>query len=297
MATWSAVIKGIPASFTAFGGVKLVKLKKAMPGIELGASIVLSGLAVYSAAKAGMKARDILDEYHENLESVKKAKKVADEMGYDYSDEDAKEDENKATAKMVVDMAKTFTKPVACEVGADILKIHSHRTMVKRLDVAVAAFNAVNSAYIAQREAVLEKNEEIAEHNKKEPKEKAKVNIDPVAPGASPYAVIFEKYRSDGHLNPNWIGHADTMVAFLEGQEVVANRLLHSRGHLFLNDIFSELLGLPDTQVGALVGWVDDDDITISFGLDNPENIKRLKEGEPSMLLDFNVQGTIYDKI
>jgi hypothetical protein len=87
---------------------------------------------------------------------------------------------------------------------------------------------------------------------------------------------------------------------FLKTQQNYANDLLKIQGHVFLNEVY-DLLGLPRSSAGALVGWVyEGDDIGdnyIDFGIFAPENVDALNGYVPRFLLDFNVDGVIYDAI
>jgi hypothetical protein len=86
---------------------------------------------------------------------------------------------------------------------------------------------------------------------------------------------------------------------FLRHQQNWANDLLRARGHLFLNEI-RNLLGLPHTAIGAIVGWVysevkpENGGNFVDFGCWSQEDapIEDAPEGE-GILLNFNVQGSI----
>jgi hypothetical protein len=76
--------------------------------------------------------------------------------------------------------------------------------------------------------------------------------------------------------------------------------MLQARGHVFLNEVY-DALGIPRSQAGAVVGWVrGQGDGYIDFGLFNSENDRArdfVNGYERSILLDFNVNGVIYDLI
>jgi hypothetical protein len=75
-----------------------------------------------------------------------------------------------------------------------------------------------------------------------------------------------------------------------------------SRGHVFLNEVY-DILGIPRSQAGAIIGWVltgdGSTDNYLNFGIfdDNDSAIDFVNGREGSVLLDFNVDGIIFDKI
>ena len=110
-----------------------------------------------------------------------------------------------------------------------------------------------------------------------------------------------EYYRKDSEYN----------LMFLRRQQDYANELLKANGHLFLNDVY-HMLGIPKTQAGQVVGWLyhkDNEgpgDNYVDFGIyDMSSNDPRINERkmafvngyERNILLDFNVDGPIYNKL
>jgi hypothetical protein len=98
-----------------------------------------------------------------------------------------------------------------------------------------------------------------------------------------------------------WIGDSERNLHFLRLQQQYANQLLKARGHLFLNEVY-DMLGMPRTKVGQVVGWVLDKNSTttdsfVDFGLYLPHNAGFVNGYEKSLLLDFNVDGDILNKI
>jgi hypothetical protein len=86
---------------------------------------------------------------------------------------------------------------------------------------------------------------------------------------------------------------------FIRSQQNYANDLLNARGHVFLNEVY-DMLGIERTSAGAVVGWVrGNGDNEIDFGvLNDLHSGQRFINGdERSVLLDFNVDGVVYDLI
>ena len=91
---------------------------------------------------------------------------------------------------------------------------------------------------------------------------------------------------------------------FLKDQQRYANDLLKSKGCLFLNEVY-EMIGLPRTKAGQVVGWIYDEkhpvgDNFVDFGIYDLYNEKKrdfVNGYERSILLDFNVDGDILDLI
>lgn len=89
----------------------------------------------------------------------------------------------------------------------------------------------------------------------------------------------------------------DYCLMFLKRQERYANDILKTRGHLYLNEVY-DILGLPRTVAGQVVGWIYDENCNISFNLYSKEyNSEFINGYRAEALLDFNVNGIILDKI
>jgi hypothetical protein len=106
------------------------------------------------------------------------------------------------------------------------------------------------------------------------------VNTDP-----SSYARVFDE------SNVNWERKPEYNMLFLKSQQNWMNDRLQARGHVFLNEVY-DCLGFQRTSAGAVVGWLDRGDSHIDFSIRDHQ-----KENPSSVILDFNVDGIIYDKI
>jgi hypothetical protein len=123
---------------------------------------------------------------------------------------------------------------------------------------------------------------------------------------------MYARYFAKDH-STEWNERQDYNLMFLKCQQKIANDLLHSRGHIFLNEVY-DLLGFKRCPEGAVVGWAEGQgDDFVDFGIYNVDVDKYRDEnscdtvGEErldfvngtrnSILLDFNVSGVMYDLI
>ncbi len=99
-----------------------------------------------------------------------------------------------------------------------------------------------------------------------------------------------------------WTKDAEYNLLFLKQQQANATSLLEKKGFLFLNEVY-EMLGIPFSKEGQLVGWIYNKDNPIGdnyvdFGLYDISRNRGFVNGfERSVLLDFNVDGMIFDKL
>lgn len=305
-----ALIKTIPTTLTQAGGRSALLLKKCSPEILVVGGIVGGVTATVLACKATRKIDDVLDDHNEKLSQIIPAESLKD-------DKDFKKETAKLKSQVYLHTAKEITKlyapPVALGVASIGCILGGHGILKRRNIAIAAAYSVVQDRFNEYRGRVRdefgdekEKNlyfgthqekvdivEEDPETGKKK-KTKKVVNVkDPN--GYSQYARFFD----DG--SPNWVSDAELNLAFLRAQQNYVNDLLHARGHVFLNEVY-DILGIPRTQAGAVVGWVmsEDGDNFVDFGLYsayNQEAVDFVNGYEPAILLDFNVDGVIYDLI
>ena len=137
----------------------------------------------------------------------------------------------------------------------------------------------------------------VDKNGKEKTKKEVVFEVENPLDGISEYARFFdcgsEEHRKDPEYN----------LMFLRRQQDYANEVLKSKGHLFLNEVY-DMLDIPRTQAGQVVGWLYDEknpigDNYVDFGIyTGKEANRRFINGyEYNILLDFNVDGVIYDKI
>lgn len=107
----------------------------------------------------------------------------------------------------------------------------------------------------------------------------------------SDYAVYFDSKSRNFETN------FDYNRMFLKAQQQFANDKLQTRGHLFLNEVLDDL-DLPRTSAGQIVGWTKDGpDGYVNFRILEVERETEDGRHEPALLLDFNVEGNIWEKM
>ena len=102
---------------------------------------------------------------------------------------------------------------------------------------------------------------------------------------------------------PDWTRNSEYNLMFLSLTEQKATAKLVSQGYLFLNDVY-DMLGISRTKAGAVVGWIYDKenpdhvgDNYVDFGIYDAKSRRFVNGYETTILLDFNVDGLIFDKI
>lgn len=113
------------------------------------------------------------------------------------------------------------------------------------------------------------------------------------------HASMYARFFDDSC--PAWSKSPEYNLLYLKQQEIHANDLLKVKGYLFLNDVY-DMLGIPRSKAGQVVGWVYGEenpigDNYVDFGLYEESNSESVNGYERSILLDFNVDGCILDKI
>ncbi len=292
-------------------------LKKYSPELLLGTGLVGFVATNVLSSKATLKLDRELEKMKDELDDIKEvAYNLADRMEDEkvYSDTDYKLDLTRAYLKFSFKITKMYT-PAIVVGGLSIAALLGSHTIMRNRNIALmAAYQTVSAAYSNYRDLIREKfgsEEEMAiragvkevdvetsetDKDGKEVKKNTKELISCKDPSkTSPYARFFDEHSVQWEKDPTY------NLAYLTAQQSYFNDMLKARGHVFLNEVY-DALGIPRTKAGQIVGWVisKDGDNFIDFGiydLDNPSGRAFVNGLERSILLDFNVDGVIYDKI
>ena len=305
----------VSTSAAKFAGKAEFTIKKNSPEILLGAGIVGFVGTIVLACRATCRADEVLEFHRKKIKDIEDAKEIADadpegEMSYDI--EIYRQDKAIRYLKTTGNLAKLYAPTVA--VGALSLAciLTSRNIMQKRYLGVVAAYNGLSAAFEEYRKRVrdeygegLDKHfrygttyEELPVYDENGKKTKEKEQVEKTETGM----VIpnDDSCRFFDSSNPNWDKNPTFSMMWLRGQQNILNDILHTRGHVFLNEVY-DALGFPHTPQGAVLGWIDGEgDNCIDFGLydQNKENVRRFVNGVDNVImLEFNHDGVIWDKI
>lgn len=284
----------IPSEVTRHIARAALRTKRNSPHIFFVGGVIGIIGSTYLACRATLKLEDTVDEIKNDLEQVKVKDKTA------MSDSDYRKDLAYVYGKSAKSIGLLYGPSVVLGVASISALTGSHVQLTRRNAALTATLAAVSEAYEKYRRRVQEEigkereleihraiTEEEAEIDGK--KETVKVT-DP--DGWSPYMRFFDDD------NPNWKKDSEYNRLFVACQEKYANHQLRSRGHVFLNDVYDSL-GMERSRAGAVVGWLRDGDGDgyIDFGMFEAHNKRFVAGFERVVILDFNVDGVIYDKI
>ena len=288
--------------------------KKHSPEILMAAGVVGVVTSAVMACKATTKLSGILEESKKEIDQIHE---YVEANGYSekYTEEDSKKDLVISYTKMSMKLVKAYAPSVILGLLSITSILASNNIIRKRNMALAAAYAAIDSNFKDYRNRVVERFGKELDRELKyniKPKEIEETIIDEDGNEVvvkktvnnaevnlpSEYAKVFDEFSSC------WTKDADYNLTFLRRIQDQANDKLRLRGHLFLNEVY-DMLDIPRTKAGAIVGWIYDpnrenSDSYVDFGLyDNLINdeSKRLfiNGNERSVLLDFNVDGVIYD--
>lgn len=266
-------------------------LSKHSPAILIGVGATGLVVAGISAARAAYNYHHVVEEYQDGVAA-------ADDRG----DEMAA---NEATKYFWIDTAKTFGPAVVLGGLSVAAIIGGHSILVRRfvgLSVAYGSLERTFEAWKSRAQEIIgdEKFAEVKQAFLNEDQIRIDERNDDGTPTSvsplSEYVKVFDETNRLWEKSPEY-----NMVTLRRIQRYMNDRL-KIRGHVFLNEVLDEL-ALPRTQAGAVVGWiygVEGEDSVIDFGMceyHSPE-VRDFTNGyNPAIVLNFNVDGTIWDRI
>ena len=289
------------------------QVKKHSPEILMVAGIAGTIVGTVLACKATTKVSEIIEEKNKNVEDVHTC---LEEKPNEYTEEYSKKDLTIIYAQTGVKLFKLYAPAIGVMALSFASIIAGHKVLKKRNIAIAAAYAAIDKGFKQYRKNVIEKfGEDIDQQMRfglksKEIKKKDKDGKTVketeyyIDPDTNPLDNISEYARFFDAASSNFAKDPEYNMMFLRRQQDYANEMLKSRGHLFLNEVY-DLLDIPRSKAGQVVGWVYDKngntkgDNYVDFGLyRNDQGTRRFVNGlEYNILLDFNVDGVIYDLI
>ena len=284
-------------------------VRKHSPEILMVAGVIGTVAGAVMACKETLELGDVLDECKQEKMELEEQYAMCEE----YSEDALKKDQVKLTIKQAAKIVKLYAPSVIMEVTSIGVIFASNDIMRKRNASMAAAYATLNSMYKRYRQNVIEsygeevdkdmrfgaKHEKVTEIDEDGNKVKIDariVDLDNTALAISDYSRFFQMGckgfdASSGRYN----------LLYLKGIQAMFNNKLIADGYVMLNDVYREL-GFDTIPEGWSIGWVYDEsnpigDNYIDFGLYEArnKNQRAVNDWEPVILMDFNVDGNLYE--
>ena len=284
-------------------------VRKHSPEILMVAGVIGTVAGAVMACKETLELEDVLDECKQEKMELEEQYAMCEE----YSEDALKKDQVKLTIKQAVKIVKLYAPSIIMEATSIGVIFASNDIMRKRNASMAAAYATLNSMYKRYRQNVIEsygeevdkdmrfgvKHEKVTEIDEDGNKVKIDariVDLDNTALAISDYSRFFQAGckgfdASSGRYN----------LLYLKGIQAMFNNKLIADGYVMLNDVYREL-GFDTIPEGWSIGWVYDEanpigDNYIDFGLYEArnKNQRAVNDWEPVILMDFNVDGNLYE--
>ena len=284
-------------------------VRKHSPEILMVAGVIGTVAGAVMACKETLELEDVLDECKQEKMELEEQYAMCEK----YSEDALKKDQVKLTIKQAAKIVKLYAPSVIMEVTSIGVIFASNDIMRKRNASMAAAYATLNSMYKRYRQNVIEsygeevdkdmrfgvKHEKVTEIDEDGNKVKIDariVDLDNTALAISDYSRFFQSGckgfdASSGRYN----------LLYLKGIQAMFNNKLIADGYVMLNDVYREL-GFDTIPEGWSIGWVYDEtnpigDNYIDFGLYEArnKNQRAVNDWEPVILMDFNVDGNLYE--
>ena len=295
---------------TAFhtGMARISKHAPTILSVAASAGVVATG---YLAWQAGTRFEDVEGrDWDRRKECIRNADNIPDEEVPAY--------ERKLRILFILDTAKSVAPAVIVGAATITMIYFSNSISKKRLAALGAAYTVLQNAFDGYKKTMVDTlgketvekivrpklpnydktaEEILSSDNKSDAADVADAVIASIQ-DLSPYSRIITEESSNC-----WDVNEDYTSENIAAVQLWANRRLERKGHLFLNEVYDQL-GLSRTREGSVVGWLknsENGDGYVSFG-GYDENTYRVPSDDYSrvdtnFILDFNVDGMIWDKI
>lgn len=285
-------------------GRQVLLTQKHSPTILFAGGVVGVVSTVVLASRATLKLEEVVKAAAEDIDT---AKSLGASNHPAYSEKDMKRDCLIVYTRSAISIAKLYAPAVIVGTLSIAALTGSHIILNRRNIALTAAYNTAVKSFEQYRQRVRdelgeEKDREFRfgteEHEVYTEDKNGKPKVEKVkrAGGTSMYAKFWDKSSSVFSDDPSY------NVVTLRAQQKWANQKLKSQGYLMLNDVLDSL-DIDRVPEGQLVGWLSDGegDGYVSFGVldgERPDEFIDFMTGrENSILLDFNVDGVVFEQI
>jgi hypothetical protein len=304
----------VPAAISRKVASQALLAQKNAPTLLFGAGVVSMVGSTVLACRATLKLEEVLTDIEREKEQAEQIQELVNSEEYSgeatYTEDEKNHDLSIIKVQGIVKVAKLYAPSIILGGVGIVCLTKSHKILQERNAALTAAYVAIDTAFRRYRERVVERYGDDVDREMRYGSEEVTVideetgkAVDMVraAPdGASAYARWFDETNNNWSAPPfeehNWL--------WLRTQQNWSNDMLHARGHLFLNEVYGQL-GLPHTSAGSVVGWIykrenERGDNYVDFGCwgeDAGQPIEFFNGRDGAILLDFNVDGPIWDLI
>ena len=294
-----------------------LKLKKHSPEILIVAGVIGTVTSAVMACKATTKLEGVLSESKEKIDAIHHYKKNPEELpeGTEYTEEDSKKDLAIVYTQTGFELVKLYAPSVILGTLSITAILTSNNILRKRNVALAAAYATVDKSFKEYRGRVVERfgkelDRELRYNIKAQEIEETVMNEDGTETTVKKTVNVIDPSTIDDSSriwyegNPGWSKDPEFNLMYLKKQQAFATEKLKTEGYLLLNDVY-EMLGYAKTGLGYQLGWIYNEknpigDNFVDFGIYNindPLKAKFLAGYETSILLEFNHDGNILDKI
>lgn len=275
-----------------------LKLKKHSPQILFYGGLVGVVATTVLSSRATLKAVPVIEEHKEKRAILDKNAKLVSKDQYSRT---AVEQYTITT----MSLTKLYAPTIVIGVASIAALTKSHQQLTSRNTALTVAYTGLFKTFESYRNRVREQLgadidqqflhgtvQQELEYEDKQGKMRTKevTALDP-----SSAAALTHFFDSN---TGSWCKDPSYNQSMLDNQQKWANVLLQRQGHLFLNEVY-DLLHIPHTREGNILGWVYEDlgnnDTFVVFGHQNDgEFVAGFKR---DVMLEFNIHGPILDLI
>ena len=294
-----------------------------LTGLTIGGGFVAIGGAIYGTVKTVKDVAEFKEAREELEDFAYETNENTTEEEIAQIDKDYKHTKRMLYFKFAGRLANNYGLTFAAALIMLLSAVKNSKIQAQKDETIkdiTAAYIALSQSFKAYRKRVTDKygreedlellygthKEKVTETDKDGKKTKKEVNVLDNMNCCNEYTRFF-----DSSCN-GWEPSSELNMLYLLNTEKQANRMLMSKGSLFLNEVY-DLLGIPRTAIGAVVGWIYEKDNPVGdnkvdFGLfdvkfheayeGNSQGMKDFINGNDScVLLNFNVDGPILDRV